>query len=306
MIRLRHILHPLTTARSLFSRVQTSASNKLTNWRLRRAYRDVIHMEQLRCWCGGEIPPFKLSPNFGVCVRCGCYVNRRPPRPESLSEVYTLEGYWRIRNKARGYPPIEQRAGLYASDGRLDHWLSLVERFGPQNGSVVEVGCTPGVLLTKLQQRGYKCIGVEPDRKVAEWIQDSTGVEIRAGFFPDVSVPQCNLFMAFDVAEHAPDPVAFLEGISRVLLPDGVAILQTPIEGRNYEYPFKGRLDFFDDVEHYFLFTEDSMRKLVARAGLEIIALEDSLSSLGQVCVLRRPRLAGSPQGSALVHDRAS
>ena len=115
------------------------------------------------------------------------------------------------------------------------------------------------------------------------------GVDVRSGFFPGISLPPCDLFMAFDVAEHIPDPLRFWNGISEVLRPGGVAILQTPIEGRNFDNPFNGRLDFFDDIEHYFLFTETSVLKLAALAHLQVVALEDALGLLGQVCVLRKP-----------------
>lgn len=292
MIKLRHILHPLRTTRNLYGRIQASASNKLTSWRMDRAYRGVTHMEQQKCWCGGEIPPFKRSPNFGVCVECGCYVNRHPPRPESLSEVYTFERYWRLRQKLYGLPPIERRADLYRSDGRVGYWLDLVRRHGPASGTVTEVGCSPGVLLAELERAGYKCTGVEPDEQTANWIRRTTGVEVRAGFFPGVSLPQCDLFMAFDVAEHVPDPLEFCKGISRILTPGGVAILQTPIEGRNFDNPFNGRLDFFNDIEHFFLFSEKSIHNLAESAHLQIVAIEDAMTPagyLGQVCVLRKP-----------------
>jgi SAM-dependent methyltransferase len=257
-----------------------------------REYRGVRRTLQEKCWCGGELRDFKPYPNFGVCAECGCYVNRRPPLPESLKDVYTLRAYWRVRQEMQGYPTIDKRGELYKSksDGRLEFWLSIMERFAPRTGQVIEIGCSPGVLLAEMQRRGYSCLGVEPDQETAHWIRRTEGVEVIAGFFPGVSVPQCDLFMAFDVAEHIPDPVKFWKGISEVLKPDGVAILQTPIECSDFEKPFKGR-DFFDDMEHFFLFTESSVRKLASSANLQIIALEDAMisaGSLGQICILKK------------------
>ena len=249
-------------------------------------------MVRAKCWCGGELRPCKLHPSFAICADCGCYVNRRPPRPEALKEVYTLRRYWRIRQKMRSFPRIEERAEALKADGRVAFWLSLTDRFVPRAGNVVEIGCMPGVLLAELQQRGYKCIGVEPDPEAADWIRRAVGVEVRAGFFPGVSLPPCDLFMAFDVAEHIPDPLRFWNGISDVLVPGGIAILQTPIESRDFENPFDGRVDFFDDPEHFFLFTESSVRKLASSVNLEIVALEDARTTggyLGQICVVRKP-----------------
>jgi SAM-dependent methyltransferase len=288
MIRLRHFLHPLKSTNSLYRRMQASASNRVTHWIMDREYRGITRTVREKCWCGGELQPFKWHASYGVCAKCGCYVNRRPPLPEALKEVYTFRRYWRVRQKMKGHPQIEQRAEMYKSDGRLDYWLSLVDRFAPTNGRVIEIGCSPGVLLAEMRRRNYECIGVEPDEETAAWIERKEGVEVRTGFFPGVSLPPCDLFMAFDVAEHVPDPPRFWKGISDLLAPSGIAILQTPVECHDYDHPFKERPEWFDDLEHLFLFTDRAVRKLAASANLELVALEDAKFSLGQVCVLRK------------------
>jgi SAM-dependent methyltransferase len=102
------------------------------------------------------------------------------------------------------------------------------------------------------------------------------------------------MFLAFDVAEHAHDPLAFWSEISRLLRPGGVAILQTPVERRDYQNPFKERQDFFDDMEHLFLYTETSVERLTASAGLRLDSLQDAMGTLGQICVCSKsPSQAG-------------
>jgi 2-polyprenyl-3-methyl-5-hydroxy-6-metoxy-1,4-benzoquinol methylase len=91
------------------------------------------------------------------------------------------------------------------------------------------------------------------------------------------------------VAEHVPDPLKFWNEVAGLLKPGAVAILQTPVECHDYDHPFKERPDFFDEVEHLFLFTDNAIRKLTAAAQLQLVALEDARASLGQICVLRKP-----------------
>jgi hypothetical protein len=88
------------------------------------------------------------------------------------------------------------------------------------------------------------------------------------------------------MAQHG--DALFLRGVRRLLHPAGVAIIQTPIERYDYDHPFKTRPDWFDDVEHLFLYTDKAMRKLTATTRLEIVDLDDAPLALGQVCVLRR------------------
>jgi SAM-dependent methyltransferase len=197
-----------------------------------------------------------------------------------------------------GHPPIETRAALYRADGRIDFWLGLIKKYGPHTGSVLEIGCAPGLLLSELARSGYKCVGVEPDESVADWIRQNVQVDVREGLFPAIALPPCDLFLAFDVAEHTPEPLAFWRGIADVLSPGGVAILQTPIECRDYIEPFKTRRDFFGGVEHLYLYTDMSIRELARIANLRLVALEDAMGGdLSQFCVLVRP--ANSDQGAS-------
>ncbi len=288
MIQLRHILHPVRSGKSLCRRAHAFTSKCVYGWLTEREYRKIARGRRDQCWCGGGLRPFKWHFGYAVCADCGCYVNRYPPLPEALKEVYSLDRYWHLRQKMRGYPPIEARGEQYLAEGRVDYWLTLVDRYGPSRGRAIEIGCAPGVLLVAMQRRGYECIGVEPDEQTAEWIRHNLGVEVRKGMFPGVELPPCDLFMAFDVAEHSPDPAAFWTEIRRALQPGGVAILQTPIERYDYEHPFKKTPDWFDDVEHLFLFTDRAVERLTDLARLELIALEDANLGLGQICVLRR------------------
>jgi 2-polyprenyl-3-methyl-5-hydroxy-6-metoxy-1,4-benzoquinol methylase len=113
-------------------------------------------------------------------------------------------------------------------------------------------------------------------------------VDVCEGLFPGVQLPTCDLFLAFDVMEHVSDPKNFICAVRALMHPGGVAIIQTPIERYDYEHPFKMRPDFFDDLEHLLLFTDKAILTLATLAQLEMVNLEDSLGSLGQICVLRK------------------
>jgi SAM-dependent methyltransferase len=282
----RHILHPIQFAKSLYRIVRSLIYSHLAERHfatIRRGRRD-------RCWCGGELLPFKWHQSFGVCAKCGSYVNRRPPLQDELKKVYTIDLYWHIQQKAKGHPPLETRAALYRSDGRLGYWLRLIERYGPAHGRVIEVGCAPGVLLAELQKLGYECIGIEVDGKVAAWIRQFMRVDVREGLFPGVQVPACNLFLAFDVLEHGLSPNEFMREVSRLLKPGGIAIVQTAIDRYEYVPPFGERFDMFDDIEHMFLFTDKAIQELARRADLEVLNLEERLWLAGEICIFRKPK----------------
>jgi SAM-dependent methyltransferase len=240
------------------------------------------------CWCGGSLMPFEWHESYGVCAICGTYVNKIPPAQKGLEKFYSLGNYWHTRQALKNFPTIGDRAGLYRSDGRLQQWLDLVEKYGPKTGKVIEIGCAPGVLLGELTARGYSCTGVEISNDVAEWMRNSTGLEIHSGFFPGVELPRCDLFLAFDVLEHSPCPLEFLKSAADHLLPNGVAIIQTAIDRYDYQPPFGERFDMFDDLEHLFLFTNQAMTSLAKEANLEIVSLGERLWLGGETCIFRK------------------
>jgi SAM-dependent methyltransferase len=216
-------------------------------------------------------------------------VNRRPPVAEDLARVYSLDLYWRRRQKVRGFPPIEERAALYRQDGRLARWLELIERYGPGSGHVVEVGCAPGILLEELQYRNYSCTGVEISEPVAQWMRDGLGLDVRSGFFPGiVGLPSCDLFLAFDVLEHSPCPDAFIREAATLLNPGGVAIVQTPVDRYDFSPPFGDRFDMFDDLEHLFLFSDRGLERMAHEAGLRVVSLEERLWLAGEIAVFEK------------------
>lgn len=284
-IGLRHFFHPLRTAGS----VARKTGRTLSRSKSRRQFQQMPRGQVNHCWCGGNLLPFHWHASYGVCTQCGCYVNRRPLVAEELRRFYSFDVFWHSWYRMKGGSTIEDRAEVYRQDGRLAYWLRLIGRYGPETGRVIEIGCSPGILLAELQQRGYECIGVEPDEQTAAWIGQHMNVEVRPGFFPDVELPDADLILAFDVLEHVTSPEAFTTGVARLLNSGGIAILQAPIDRYGQKPPFKNHFDVFDDTEHLHIFTQRSIEELARRAGLEIINSTERFRSIHEICVLRKP-----------------
>src|SRR2546425_4673979 len=109
MLRLRHLLHPVRSASSLYraacQRVSCHIHRRLAERQIRQM--SIRRGQVDRCWCGGELLPFKWHASYGVCRNCRTYVNRRPPVVEELEGLYSLSLYWRTIQRLKGYPTIE-------------------------------------------------------------------------------------------------------------------------------------------------------------------------------------------------------
>ena len=167
------------------------------------------------------------------------------------------------------------------SQRMLDHAAQASARYigEMQLGSddfVLEIASNDGYMLRNFTAKGVPCLGVEPAENVARVAREA-GVPTLGLFFTEetaVMIAQsrgkADLILANNVFAHVPDPHDFLEGISRLLAPDGMAVFEFP-----YGVDMVKRVEF-DTIyhEHCFYFTLTALRPLLRSHGLEIFNVE--------------------------------
>jgi len=149
--------------------------------------------------------------------------------------------------------------------------------------SALDVGCGAGLLAEPLARLGANVTGVDAAPELIEAARDhareqdlvidyrAVGVESVAETF--------DLVTAMEVIEHVADPQAFVQSLAERLAPGGLLILSTPnrtnwsrlltitlAEGAG-RIP-RGTHDFESFI------TPETMRTLLAKAGLEVIDVE--------------------------------
>ena len=99
---------------------------------------------------------------------------------------------------------------------------------------VVDCGCGEGYGTALLAERSALSIGVDRESEVVAYAARKYKASERATFvaasvdaipFTDGSI---DIVVCFQVLEHLPDPLAFLQEVRRLLAPGGVLILTTP------------------------------------------------------------------------------
>jgi 2-polyprenyl-3-methyl-5-hydroxy-6-metoxy-1,4-benzoquinol methylase len=100
----------------------------------------------------------------------------------------------------------------------------------PQASSLLEVGVGHGHFLQAARQQGHNCYGVELNAHAARHVRE-LGFEVFENTLDNLS----NLFpgrfdaiCSFQVLEHVPNPLVFLEGMMNMLKPGGRLILSVP------------------------------------------------------------------------------
>ena len=135
------------------------------------------------------------------------------------------------------------------------------------NGSpdCLEIGAGRGYLLSRLKQRGWKALGLEPGPQNTEhWRR--LGVDVHCDFFPSqLATGPFRVIVSYCVLEHLPDPVAMLRDIAAHLTPDGSVLLAVPNDEPDLR---DGNLAMLVH-EHFSYFTSRSLAAAVHAAGLD-------------------------------------
>ena len=148
----------------------------------------------------------------------------------------------------------------------------LVERFGLQGLTVLEIGCGDGGFLAKLLQAGAYARGIEPSRAQRD-IALAQGLDVVDGLLTADRVLEGGPFDAFatrQVFEHVEDLHGFLAAIRAHLKSDGVGLVEVP----NLD-TLLAQDRFFDFIpEHVNYFSSRTLRLVLEMAGFEVVAID--------------------------------
>lgn len=192
------------------------------------------------------------KPGYEQCSDCGSYHSTQLESPETIYE----QNYW---SKENGRSTLMDQ--LWNHTERQTCGISKVEKvleYVPETGTVLEIGCAPGALLKLLTLTGREAFGIEPDINVINFMKEQhTGATFIEGYFPDVfEAKRKNIFdciIAMDIFEHIDDYDTFAKAVHRLLKPEGIGILMSPII---YEEGAFRQCDFDVPEQHAYIFTK--------------------------------------------------
>jgi 2-polyprenyl-3-methyl-5-hydroxy-6-metoxy-1,4-benzoquinol methylase len=192
------------------------------------------------------------------CSRCGLvFINPRPKSgtivdavSEGEDEVYVSQPAGRIATFERGLQFIEKNA---------------------KKGTILDVGCAAGFFLSVAKARGWKTMGVEPNRWLCEYGNKKYGLHskpmtLEAAKFKSNSF---DVITFWDVFEHLPDPRGTLKTVHKMLKPGGKLIISYPQFG-SVLAKMSGRKWWFLLSHHLYYFTWKTIAKMLASEGFKV------------------------------------
>ncbi len=206
------------------------------------------------------------------------------PESEQSARRYTLDltqcddcGLLQVTN----LPPIE---AVFHDDYRYSsstvpslvrHFVDYVDWIDarlPKGARILEFGCNDGVLLSRLRDRGFSCVGVDASSNVAD-LARAKGVEVHTAFMTEALVQERDLAGKHDlitcsnVFAHIDDVHATLTAVRAALKPNGVFVIEV------HDAAALHRDLQFETIyhEHLTYFSELTLRRLVESEGFAFV-----------------------------------
>lgn len=258
------------------------------------------------------------------CDACGSAL--LDPRPTVASIARAYETYYTHGDDALPWPTGVRRRLLHAHlNDRWGYELSpslpfgrIIEALVPQRaavtareirhlpsrrgGRLLDVGAGSGAFVSLARSLGWDAEGIDPDPSAVHSAQ-ARDVPVALGTLDDVSAGgrTFDAVTLSHVIEHLHDPLHDLQQIRGLLAPDGRLWIATPnlhaLGHRRFGRDWLG----LDPPRHLILFTPQSLRTMLTRAGFEVTHVPraapnawQTFEQSRQIRAGRRPTFDGS------------
>lgn len=233
-------------------------------------------MREMPClFCGvhEELLRFRDGPFRVVeCGRCGLvYVNPRLSS-ERLREMYQEEYWSSDRAREFGYTEYLEDASLYLRTYRLRS--RVISRYKPQPGRVLDIGCAAGFFVSVMAEMGWDTTGIEISAPMVNYATETLRLpDIRRGdmLSAEIDPASYDVITLWDVIEHLEDPRVHLQRAHEALKDDGILVLETQNVASGFARLLGRRWQHYKHEEHLYHFDPDSLTRLLADTGWEVI-----------------------------------
>jgi 2-polyprenyl-3-methyl-5-hydroxy-6-metoxy-1,4-benzoquinol methylase len=153
--------------------------------------------------------------------------------------------------------------------------MPQLEKFLPEKGRLLEIGCAMGTLLNEIRKLEWEVVGVEPEEWTCELARNKYKLDVINSTFQEANLQESSfdVVLLLHVIEHIPNPNKGLSQIARLVRPGGFLVLETPRFDTLWFRLLKGR-ERSVIQGHYYYFTRETIRELACQSGFEVVQLD--------------------------------
>lgn len=233
--------------------------------------------------CTFTVREFMIGINdqhqYKECSQCGSIQILNPVEnlpdyyPDSYYSLYTkaesaLKQWQRIERAKQSlgkFSPVGWFINQMLGKTYFADWMTYANV--SKNSAILDVGCGSGTLLKHLRDCGFcQLTGIDP------FLEKSTHdreIQLLKQNLAE-TIGEYDLIMAHHSLEHMPDPLSALQEISRLLKPQGICLIRTPVAGTWAFRTYGSYWVQLDAPRHIFIPSIKGIQELAMRSGLTV------------------------------------
>jgi len=159
------------------------------------------------------------------CLKCGLLFTEPRPDASSIGKYYQSEEYYSHQENKSGFIPK-----IYESVKKVNlrHKRKLATK-GLKVGTMLEIGCGVGDFLHEMEQKGWKCTGIEPSEEAKAIAKNRVKANIlNPGELASLKDESFDLITMWHVLEHVDNLKEEVMHLQRLLKKGGRLVLALP------------------------------------------------------------------------------
>lgn len=231
---------------------------------------------------------FGFSGKFFLkkCSKCSLAFLDPQPSGLELKKYYPSKNYYAYNiNKKKGFIQIlrEYLIKHYYSPNFISLIITTFIKNVPampsycKNGKILDLGCGMGDTLLLLKKLGWETYGIDMDKNAIATGRKLGLKNLTLGTYKNLTRYPDNYFDAirmYHVIEHLDDPSLCICLIKKKLKKNGELIIGTPNIKSLLGFLFKSCWYNLDSPRHLFLFSPNTLRKIIEKEGLKVNKIE--------------------------------
>ena len=215
---------------------------------------------------------------FMECENCKLLYLNPKPKQEEFKIIYPDEYY--------AYNFLKGKWSWFARIGKAlieKRYTTIYKRLIGNKGSILDIGCGDGRLLSLLQKaKGceWDVYGLDFNTK-GNTRSKEKGLNIYEGTLEEVDFKgkQFNLIIMNEVFEHVYDPNHALKKVQKIVKPQGSIVIETPCRGSWEERLFKKKYwGGYHFPRHFNIFSEKTIKRILEKNKFQGVKISFLLS----------------------------
>lgn len=215
--------------------------------------------------CGADASRLIFRTSRSI-LRCGCgLVYAEPLSARALEALYSREYF-------QGLAYADYLADREAIHRNARRALRELAALAPGR-RLLDAGCAAGFFLEAARSAGFEASGIELSEFASAYARETLGLKVRKGALEDLpeDAGPFDAATLWDAIEHLRRPDLALRRLRGRMAPGGVLMLSTGDHACLLRRLAGRRWRLFADPTHNFFFTEDTLRRLLERAGFAVV-----------------------------------